>query len=308
MKVVIEPRIAQHAPQLYRSERVAEKVSGFDNVDGEQLDCYEEQGFLVIEGGFSREEVAAARETLSAMTRADDPCCESVYYEGAIREYLNTSEPARPTADGNVKVVYLAMGDICDQLPNIPADVRSRYVRKFGGFTRTHESLGAMARKPAMLAAIERIIGEPIREYQDMAMIKPPQGREKPWHQDHAYFNLPPATRVVGVWIALDRVTPENGCMFLLAGGHKDGPRVHFMRRDWQICDNEMLGCSSTCAVMEAGDAILFDAKLPHGTPTNQSSEFRWAIQLHYIPAAVAEVDESIRLGLFGNEGKNVTC
>lgn len=159
-----------------------------------------------------------------------------------------------------------------------------------------------------MAEVVARLARSSTTLFQDMAMIKPPNGREKPWHQDHAYFNLPLDTRIVGVWIALDKVTPENGCMYVLAGSHKEGPRAHFMRRDWQICDTQMLGCHSTACPMEPGDVLIFDAKLPHGTPTNRSKEYRWAIQLHFIPAHAEQVDESVRLDAFGNEGKNVSC
>ena len=38
-----------------------------------------------------------------------------------------------------------------------------------------------------------------------MALVKPAQGREKPWHQDHAYFNVALDTPIVGVWIPMGR-------------------------------------------------------------------------------------------------------
>ena len=38
---------------------------------------------------------------------------------------------------------------------------------------------------------------------------------------------------------ALDEATTENGCMHIIPGGHME-PIVHFKRRDWQICDEEV--------------------------------------------------------------------
>lgn len=96
--------------------------------------------------------------------------------------------------------------------------------------------------------------------------------------------------------------------MHVLSGGHREGARVHFMRRDWQLCDREMLRASCTAIPMDAGDALLFSAKLPHGTPTNRTNDFRWAIQLHYVPVGAATEPESVRLANFGSEGKNVSC
>ena len=79
-----------------------------------------------------------------------------------------------------------------------------------------------------------------------MALLKPPGiGREKPWHQDHAYFNVAASQRIVGVWIALDAATPDNGCMYVLRGKHRDtaSPNAypHFAVRDYQICDTTVL-------------------------------------------------------------------
>lgn len=308
MKVVIEPEIQTHDPDLYQSARVADKIDGFGAVNDSALRQYADDGYLVVAGGLDADEVTAAKDVLHRMTLAADPGCSDVYYEGVIREHLPGARRSHEAVDGDLHFNALALGDIGERLPDLPAEVRARYVRKFAGFCSTQPVLGAIADKPSMIRAIEKLAHDRVRLFQDMAMIKPPGGREKPWHQDHAYFNLPIDTRIVGVWIALDTVTPENGCMFLLAGAHKEGPRVHFMRRDWQICDDAMKGCHATCAPMEPGDVLLFDAKLPHGTPTNRSADYRWAIQLHYVPVGAGEVDERVRLDAFGNEGKNVTC
>src|SRR5690606_32936418 len=176
-----------------------------------------------------------------------------------------------------------------------------------------HEPLAALAFDKQLLTAMERRIGLSPEMFQDMAMIKPPQGREKPWHQDHAYFNHPLETEVVGVWISLTEVTPDSGGMYLLEGGHRRGPAPHFIRRDWQICDgvvDELAanGLAIVTAAMSPGDALLFSSKLPHGTPINRSNRQRWALQLHFRASGVDECSDDERLGLFGSEGKNVSC
>ncbi len=153
--------------------------------------------------------------------------------------------------------------------------------------------------------------GREVELFQEMAMLKPPGGREKPWHQDHAYFNHPLDTKIIGVWIALADVGPENGCMYLLPGAHQQGPIPHFMRRDWQICDAEIfeaLAGRRIAAPMKAGDVLVFDSKLPHGTPKNRSNGWRWAVQLHYRSVGSPDCPDEERLAAFGSEGKNVTC
>jgi phytanoyl-CoA hydroxylase len=248
------------------------------------------------------------------MRHADDPQCESVYYEGSVRAKLSSHSETINHSDGFTGSQRLAIGETGDGLPEIDPKIRAQFVRKFMGFVNQHEALSALACDKHLRQAVERLIGEPPELFQDMAMIKPPQGREKPWHQDHAYFNLPLETEIVGVWISLTEVTPDSGGMFLLPGGHRRGPVPHFMRRDWQICDDvldDFAGKGPAVVVtasMRPGDALLFSSKLPHGTPTNRSNCQRWALQFHYRARGVAECSDDARLALFGSEGKDVSC
>ena len=106
----------------------------------------------------------------------------------------------------------------------------------------------------------------------------------------------------------MGQVTPENGCMHMLAGGHRAGPRIHFKRRDWQICDTDIDNAGRVAVPMPPGDVLLFDGKLPHGTPINRTAEHRWAVQFHYRPGAAVLTDDEARLAAFGSEGRNVTC
>lgn len=346
MRVVIEPQIPAHDPTLYKAAHVAEGVEGFDAVDEAAMKAYDEQGFILIRGGFTAEEVAAARQELADMARSDDPRCAAVYYEGELRRHLaeaagGVRDAATPSAgpDGgggaatgtqgaasgggaaatkddadnlapgdSPTVSKLALGRTLDALPDVDREVRASLVRKLAGFTKEHPPLAALAKKPELKELVKRIVGPRLRLFQTMAMIKPPRGREKPWHQDHAYFNLPIETKIVGIWVALDKVTAENGAMVVLAGAHKEGPRVHFMRRDWQICDTDITGVGATVLPMEPGDVMIFDGKLPHGTPTNNTDMQRWAVQIHYISRDVQETPEEERLAVFGSEGKGVTC
>ena len=62
----------------------------------------------------------------------------------------------------------------------------------------------ALAQHPQLIALMTRLVGDTPELFQDQALLKPPLiGREKPWHQDSAYFNLPPESLVVSVWIEL---------------------------------------------------------------------------------------------------------
>ena len=159
------------------------------------------------------------------------------------------------------------------------------------------------------MGVVRRIIGEEPMLFQDMALLKPPRvGREKPWHQDHAYFDLELRTRVVGVWIALDPATTGNGCMLVKPGSHLQGPVVHFKRRDWQICDTDVDPLGTLAVPLEPGGCLFFSSFMQHGTAPNTSDQRRRAVQFHYRPAGAELTSLEQRMAVFGSEGKDVTC
>jgi phytanoyl-CoA hydroxylase len=56
---------------------------------------------------------------------------------------------------------------------------------------------------------------------------KPPGvGRATPAHQDGYYFMLDPSEAVT-MWLSLDEVDDENGCVWYVPGSHRDGIRDH---------------------------------------------------------------------------------
>lgn len=309
LRVVFEPRAEAHGSNLYEYDAVIEGVQGFEAVGDAEIARYREDGYLLVRGAFSDADVEAARARLHELGTSDAPASEAVYFEGAIRDHLS-SLADEPRGEGRgLDYEELALGSTHNRLPELPPELRFKYVRKFMGFADRNPPLQAIAEHTSLEDVLQRLLGGRPQLYQDMAMIKPPGGREKPWHQDRAYFNLAQETPVVAAWIALDEATPENGCMRLVRGGHRDGPVVHFMRRDWQICDAHLASRTRRVAApMEAGDCLLFDALLPHGTPRNDTAQTRWALQYHYVPVGAAKVPDDERLSVFGSEGKDVTC
>ncbi len=294
MRVIFEPPIAEHDPTLYEAKTVTPVIEGFAAVGDEELQLYDRTGFLAIRNGFGSQATDAALCALRTILCSDDPRCESIYFESAIRDHLTL-------ASGSER-------EWADALPKVPSALRASLVRKLMGFITSYPALGALAEEPELLRVISQIIGEPIRCFQDMALIKPPYGQEKPWHQDHAYFNFPLEARVVGVWIALTDVSPQMGCMHVVSGAHRAGPRPHFKRRDWQICDSEMRTYPRLAIAMQAGDVLLFDGKLPHGTPTNRTDRQRFAVQFHFAGCSAIPTTDEDRMAIFGSEGKDVRC
>lgn len=271
-----------HAPELYQPMATGHGVEHLSDIGPEEIKFYHDQGYLIVRQAFTPAEVKDATDGLVDLIMGKRPDFTHIYFEGKAK----------------------------DILPTLNAEQRQDAVRKIGNFVEFDARLKALSHHPEMIAVVRRLMGgaEP-GMFQDMALIKPPLlGREKPWHQDKAYFEYPVDTPVVGVWIALDEATVANGCMQVLPGRHKEGPILHFQRRDWQICDREIMGTKSVAAPLQPGGLLFFDGMLPHGTPHNSSPKRRRAVQYHYAPADVKKEPKEERLKNFGAEGKNVTC
>lgn len=271
-----------YPPDLYRPEATATSLPDLDAIDDAQVAAYREHGYLSVAQALSPDQVRDALDAIEDLVAGRNPEFNGVMFENAARNGIS----------------------------ELDARARLDHVRKLAWFVKYDERLNRLAHDPTLLKTISRLLGgkEP-RLFQDMALLKPPKiGREKPWHQDHAYFDLELTDRVVGVWIALDEATIDNGCMQVLDGGHKAGPILHWKRRDWQICDNEMVGRASVACPLPPGGALFFDSLLPHGTPKNDSPNRRRALQLHYCATDASKIPAERRLAVFGTDGKDVTC
>lgn len=275
------PDMPPSPPGLYRFEKSVEGVRGFAAVGDRELKHFHEQGFLIIQEAFGPQEVQPAIEGLLDLIGGRNPAYGEVLFESGAP----------------------------DEAASLSREEKQDYVRKLFHFVNFDARLKAVSEHPSLLALLTRLMGEQPVMFQDMALMKPPKiGAEKPWHQDNAYFELPLDRLVVGVWIALDAATPQNGCMHLIPGSHRKGPALHFQRRDWQICDTDVDVSHAVMAPLGFGGCLLFHGLMQHGTPPNTSPTRRRALQFHYKPASCPAITKEERMAVFGGEGKNVAC
>ncbi len=262
---------ATYADRLYTAGQVAEPLDDLEAVGPDEVSRYRTEGFLAVRRALSGEEVAAALAGLESLARPDSPV--DAQYEKWAEDAFDDLSPAQ----------------------------RLDATRKFMSFARHEERLAALAHHPAITGIVAAMLGGDPVMFQDMALLKPPGGgREKPWHQDNAYFHLVPGTPIVGVWIALDEATLANGCMRVIPGSHRDGPVRHAFLRDLQICDGDVPVERGTAVPLPAGGLMFFDGLLQHGTPTNLTDTRRRAVQFHYTVAAAVSTSDDEHRATFG--------
>jgi hypothetical protein len=92
----------------------------------------------------------------------------------------------------------------------------------------------------------------------------------------------------VSIWSPLVDVTQENGAIGVVPGSHKIVPHVQAPRTAsfFEEIEADLISCGMVETLqLRAGEAVIFDDGLIHGSPPNLTSEARYAVQLICAPA-----------------------
>jgi len=138
------------------------------------------------------------------------------------------------------------------------------------------------------------LLGREPYAVQTMLYFKPPGARGQALHQDQYYLRVQPGT-CMAAWLALDRCDTENGCMQVVPGSHK-WPLLCTVAADTAQSFTDVTvplpeGTQATPVIMEAGDVLFFNGQLIHGSfPNTSLARFRRSLIGHYIVGEAEKV------------------
>lgn len=117
----------------------------------------------------------------------------------------------------------------------------------------------------------------------DHAILKPAHyGSVTPWHQDEAYWVPDSIHEAFSVWMPLQDVTVESGCMQFIPGSHKNGILKHqHINNNPKIHALETFDYDETKAVacpLKMGDVTVHHCRTLHYTAANNTSKDRLAL------------------------------
>ena len=152
-----------------------------------------------------------------------------------------------------------------------------------------------IVRSPAVLDAVEDLIGPDILVYHLTMWIKPARDDAiVDWHQDASYFGLEPHEHVTA-WVALTHATSEAGCVKVIPGSHRHGVLHHAVRQGrarnllprGQSISPEFDASAAVEMPLEPGEFSLHHTLAIHGSEPNCSADRRIGVGVSYIPARV---------------------
>lgn len=222
-----------------------------------QVQQYHDEGYLVVRGLFSAEEVAFYKDHFEAMRVAEN---------GPARKDRRQFQQDDPL------YVYPRL-----MQPHRRDEVSLRWLIN-GRFTHIMTTL--LGREPFAV--------------QTMFYFKPPGARGQALHQDQYYLRVQPGT-CMAAWMAVDDCDDENGCLRVVAGSHT-WPLLCLTEADTRESFTDVTvplpeGTEITPVIMQAGDVLFFNGQIVHGSlPNSSQSRFRRSLIGHYIVGEAEKV------------------
>jgi ectoine hydroxylase-related dioxygenase (phytanoyl-CoA dioxygenase family) len=218
---------------------------------------YQANGYFVLENGFTAAEIEALKQETTLICRGD---------RGEL--------PDHPKADAAEPDESVLSRFLCIHFPHKCSDVMRSAIHNV-----------------PTVKALTTIIGPNVKCMQSMLFIKSSGKPGQAWHQDEDYI----ATRdrsLVGAWIAVDRATTENGCLWVMPGSHRAGilweQQWHGDRRF--DCASQSVGFpytddQSIPVEVEAGSVVFFNGYLLHRSMPNHApaGTYRRSLVNHYM-------------------------
>ncbi|MDP6503965.1 MAG: phytanoyl-CoA dioxygenase family protein, partial [Planctomycetota bacterium] len=135
----------------------------------------------------------------------------------------------------------------------------------------------AYPKRARWIELAEALVGEEVDASEPEWFNKPPNTEHPtPPHQDNFYFCLKPPN-VLTLWLALDPVDEENGCLRYIRGSHAGGIRLHG--------PTQVLGFSQSVSdygpeeeaseepmLLEPGDLVIHHGETIHRADPNRSA------------------------------------
>jgi len=208
-----------------------------------ELFFYQKYGYLTIPGFVDSQAVAALREEVLTVLEAN----------GIEREQLDTASSTADKLRQNPQ--YLA-GSLLDQLIN-------------GEETQS---------------IVSQLIGGRAVRYLPFTAVKAGGGGgEFHFHQDNNYTQHDPALGSINLWVALDEMTPDNGCLRMVPQSQAEGVLDWVNAGDGDAHRKVAIDPKEFLPIrMHPGDAVAFTRLTVHGSGPNNTSRARVAYGLQY--------------------------
>ena len=156
---------------------------------------------------------------------------------------------------------------------------KGRVLSRIEKFIEYDEVLRGLTEDERLIQVLNQLLGEEAILFKEKVNFKLPGGRGFEPHQDIQPGWDDYANYFMSVLVTIDPSTPENGCLELASGHHKQG----LIGERWKPLTQEQLeGIQFVKYPSEPGDVIFFDCFVPHQSAPNLTDKPRRNLYLTY--------------------------
>lgn len=261
---------------------------------------YEEQGFAVLENFLTDTEIAAIRDEAIRLIKE-----ESRSDSNKLQVFGNDfNMKSRYFLDSSDKICYFFEKSAINwdnfelQMPEEQS--LAKIAHALHCLNPTFKTITASDKVKDVLKAIG--YAEPT-VVQSMVIFKNPKlgGAYTP-HQDASFLYCEPPEHLVGVWLALDDATVENGCLEFIPGSHRWPLARRFVRTgnnqdgenllEWTAPAREDDPRQFVKVPVKRGDLVLIHGLVVHQSAANLSDKPRWAYTFHAFDKAKGQYSD----------------
>jgi phytanoyl-CoA hydroxylase len=223
----------------------------------EQMQQFKTDGYLIVKGLFSPEDIRLIEDTFEAISHTPVP--------GLFEPVLEA--------------------DVDDPLKRYP---RVMHPHRFNETAKRY-----MLHKP-VLDVLGDLYGEEALAAQSMFYYKPPGSRGQALHQDNFYLQVEPGN-CIAAWTAIDAADMDNGGLLVVPHTSEldiSCPELadaseSFTKHYVKPPKDE----KAIPAIMDKGDVLFFNGNLIHGSYRNKTKDkFRRAFICHYANASATKI------------------
>lgn len=125
------------------------------------------------------------------------------------------------------------------------------------------------------------------RIWHDQALIKRPWANPTSWHLDTPFWSFSDR-RALSIWVALDDVTYQNGCLYFIPGSNSkttfENPGIGKNMDAIFEFYPQFKNTKSVAVPMKAGSCSFHNGLTIHGAGANMTNGFRRAMTCAYMP------------------------